>query len=60
MLDVQTLENGYAEVMPPVIVNRESLLGTASCQFEEDLFKLEGTNYYLIPTGRGPGDQYFI
>jgi seryl-tRNA synthetase len=28
MLDVQTLENGYAEVMPPVIVNRESLLGT--------------------------------
>ncbi|MBP9943655.1 MAG: serine--tRNA ligase [Desulfomicrobium sp.] len=55
MLDVQTLENGYAEVMPPVIVNRESLLGTGQLpKFEEDLFKLEGTNYYLIPTAEVP------
>ncbi len=55
MLDVQTLENGYAEVMPPVIVNRESLMGTGQLpKFEEDLFKLEGTNYYLIPTAEVP------
>ena len=55
MLDVQTLENGYAEVMPPVIVNRDSLLGTGQLpKFEEDLFKLEGTNYYLIPTAEVP------
>jgi seryl-tRNA synthetase len=55
MLDVQTDENGYAEVMPPVIVNRESLLGTGQLpKFEQDLFRLENTNYYLIPTAEVP------
>lgn len=55
MLDVQTMENGYAEVMPPVIVNRESLMGTGQLpKFEEDLFHLENTNYYLIPTAEVP------
>lgn len=55
MLDVQTAENGYDEVMPPVIVNRESLTGTGQLpKFEEDLFRLENTNYYLIPTAEVP------
>jgi len=55
MLDVQTTENGYDEVMPPVIVNRESLMGTGQLpKFEEDLFHLENTNYYLIPTAEVP------
>lgn len=55
MLDVQTRENGYNEVMPPVIVNRESLMGTGQLpKFEEDLFHLENTNYYLIPTAEVP------
>ena len=55
MLDVQTMENGYDEVMPPVIVNRESLMGTGQLpKFEEDLFHLENTNYYLIPTAEVP------
>lgn len=55
MLDVQTCENGYDEVMPPVIVNRESLTGTGQLpKFEEDLFRLENTNYYLIPTAEVP------
>ena len=55
MLDVQTRENGYDEVMPPVIVNRESLMGTGQLpKFEEDLFHLENTNYYLIPTAEVP------
>lgn len=55
MLDVQTQENGYSEVMPPVIVNRESLMGTGQLpKFEEDLFHLENTNYYLIPTAEVP------
>ena len=41
MLDVQTAENGYDEVMPPVIVNRESLMGTGQLpKFEEDLFQI--------------------
>jgi seryl-tRNA synthetase len=55
MLDVQTLENDYDEVMPPVIVNRESLMGTGQLpKFEEDLFHLENTSYYLIPTAEVP------
>lgn len=55
MLDVQTRENGYFEVMPPVIVNRESLMGTGQLpKFEEDLFHLSNTNYYLIPTAEVP------
>ena len=55
MLDVQTGENGYAEVMPPVIVNRESLTGTGQLpKFEEDLFHITNTNYYLIPTADVP------
>ncbi len=55
MLDVQTGENGYAEVMPPVIVNRESLTGTGQLpKFEEDLFHIANTNYYLIPTAEVP------
>jgi len=55
MLDVQTRENGYAEVMPPVIVNRESLMGTGQLpKFEEDLFRLGESNYYLIPTAEVP------
>ena len=55
MLDVQTGENGYAEVMPPVIVNRESLTGTGQLpKFEEDLFHITNTNYYLIPTAEVP------
>jgi seryl-tRNA synthetase len=55
MLDVQTGRNGYAEVMPPVIVNRESLMGTGQLpKFEQDLFHLENTNYYLIPTAEVP------
>ena len=55
MLDVQTRENGYAEVMPPVIVNRESLMGTGQLpKFEEDLFRLGDSNYYLIPTAEVP------
>jgi seryl-tRNA synthetase len=55
MLDVQTMENNYDEVMPPVIVNRESLMGTGQLpKFEEDLFHLENTSYYLIPTAEVP------
>ena len=55
MLDVQTMENGYDEVMPPVIVNRESLMGTGQLpKFEEDLFRLGDSNYYLIPTAEVP------
>jgi len=55
MLDLHTRSHGYAEVLPPVIVNRETLIGTGQLpKFEQDLFKLEGFPYYLIPTAEVP------
>ncbi len=55
MLDIQTVKNGYIEVLPPFIVNQDSMQGTGQLpKFEEDLFKLEGWNYYLIPTAEVP------
>jgi seryl-tRNA synthetase len=56
MLDVQTREHGYLEVIPPTIVNADSLLGTGNLpKFEEDLFKLtDSRNFYLIPTAEVP------
>lgn len=60
MLDVQTRENGYHETLPPFIVNKHSLFGTAQLpKFEEDLFKLtDEREFYLIPTGEVPVTNY--
>jgi seryl-tRNA synthetase len=55
MLDLHTREHGYTEVLPPVIVNRETLTATGHLpKFEQDLFRLEGHPYYLIPTAEVP------
>ncbi len=55
MLDVHTCEHGYTEVLPPFIVNSASLYGTGNLpKFAGDLFKLEGTDYWLIPTAEVP------
>jgi seryl-tRNA synthetase len=55
MLDLHTSEHGYREVLPPFIANSTSLLGTAQLpKFGADLFKLEGTDFYLIPTAEVP------
>ncbi len=55
MLDVQTKEHGYKEILPPFIVNRKSMTGTGQLpKFEEDLFKLEGWDYFMIPTAEVP------
>jgi seryl-tRNA synthetase len=55
MLDVHTREHGYTEVLPPFIVNADSLFGTGQLPiFAQDLFKLENTDYYLIPTAEVP------
>ncbi|MES0350157.1 MAG: serine--tRNA ligase [Desulfobacteria bacterium] len=55
MLDVQTKENGYLEVLPPFMANRASTTATGQLpKFEEDLFKLEGWDYYLVPTAEVP------
>jgi seryl-tRNA synthetase len=55
MLDVHIREPGYTEVLPPFIVNSASLYGTGNLpKFAADLFKLEGTDYWLIPTAEVP------
>jgi seryl-tRNA synthetase len=56
MLDIHTLENGYTEILPPAIVNRDSMTGTGQLpKFEEDAFKLANNdNYFLVPTAEVP------
>ncbi|MBE3130910.1 MAG: serine--tRNA ligase [Acidobacteria bacterium] len=55
MLDMHTRERGFTEVLPPFIANAESLTGTGNLpKFKEDLFKLEGFDWYLIPTAEVP------
>jgi seryl-tRNA synthetase len=55
MLDVQTREHGYLEVLPPFLVNSDSLFGTGQLpKFAEDLFKTDGSDHYLIPTAEVP------
>jgi seryl-tRNA synthetase len=55
MLDIQTKENGYTEINPPLMVNRQSLYGTSQLpKFEEDLFWVKNTDYGLIPTAEVP------
>lgn len=55
MLDLHTTEHGYTEVLPPFLANAESMTGTGQLpKFAEDLFKIEGIDYYLIPTAEVP------
>jgi seryl-tRNA synthetase len=55
MLDIHTTHHGYTEVLPPFIVNRNSMTSTGQLpKFEADLFKLQGWDYYLIPTAEVP------
>jgi seryl-tRNA synthetase len=60
MLDVHTREHGYEETLPPFIVNKDSLFGTAQLpKFEADLFKLnDERDLYLIPTAEVPVTNY--
>ena len=61
MLDVHTTEHGYTETLPPFIVNKDALFGTAQLpKFEEDLFKLQDEReFYLIPTAEVPVTNYY-
>ena len=55
MLDVHTREHGYLEVLPPFLVNSDSLFGTGQLpKFAADLFKCEGSDHWLIPTAEVP------
>ncbi len=54
-LDTHTAQHGYTEVLPPFIANRTSFVGTGQLpKFEEDMFKLEGFEYFLVPTAEVP------
>ena len=55
MLDLHVSEHGYTEMLPPFMANRDSMTGTGQLpKFAEDLFKVEKTDYYLIPTAEVP------
>lgn len=55
MLDTHTAEHGYRETLPPFIVNKESMTSTGQLpKFREDLFKLEGWDYFMVPTAEVP------
>lgn len=55
MLDLHVTRHGYTEVLPPFMVNRETMTGTGQLpKFEEELFKLQGFDYFLIPTAEVP------
>jgi len=55
MLDIHTQTHGYTETLPPFMVNRQSMTHTGQLpKFEEDLFKLAGWEYFLVPTAEAP------
>jgi seryl-tRNA synthetase len=55
MLDIHTREHGYTEVLPPFMANSKSFIGTGNLpKFEADLFKIQDSDYYLVPTAEVP------
>jgi len=55
MLDVHTTRHGYTEIQPPYVANAETLTANGNLpKFADQLFKLEDTDYYLIPTAEIP------
>ncbi len=60
MMDLHSTYHGYTEMIPPFIVNSKSLIGTGQFpKFKEDVFHLENSDYYLIPTAEVPVTNYF-
>lgn len=60
MLDTHIYEHGYTEMIPPYIVNEDSMFGTGQFpKFKEDVFQLENSNYTLIPTAEVPLTNYY-
>ena len=59
-LDYHTTNSGYTEVFPPYMVHRNSMVGTGQLpKFEEDAYKVAGTDYFLIPTAEVPVTNMF-
>lgn len=60
MLDKHTVDHGFTEIAPPFMVNKESMIGTGQLpKFEDDMFKLNSKDYYLIPTAEVPVTNIF-
>lgn len=60
MMDMHSTKHGYTEMIPPFMVNSNSLLGTGNFpKFKEDVFHLEGSDLYLIPTAEVPVTNYY-
>ena len=59
MMDLHAEKHGYTEMLAPYIVNESSMVGTGQLpKFAEDMFKLEGLDYYLVPTAEVPSTNY--
>jgi seryl-tRNA synthetase len=59
MMDLHANKHGYTEMLAPYIVNEDSMIGTGQLpKFAEDMFKLEGLPYYLVPTAEVPTTNY--
>ena len=60
MMDLHSQNHGYTEMIPPFIVNSQSLTGTGNLpKFKDDLFHLSGSDYFLIPTAEVPVTNYY-
>ncbi|MCZ0702198.1 seryl-tRNA synthetase [Natronobacillus azotifigens] len=60
MMDLHADEHGYEEMLPPYMVNRTSMTGTGQLpKFEEDAFKIEDWDYFLVPTAEVPVTNYY-
>ena len=59
MMDLHATKHGYTEMLAPYIANEASMIGTGQLpKFAEDMFKLEGLDYYLVPTAEVPTTNY--
>ncbi|WP_226582376.1 serine--tRNA ligase [Halobacillus litoralis] len=60
MMDLHSDEHGYQEMLTPQMVNRSAMTGTGQLpKFEEDAFKIEGWDYFLVPTAEVPVTNYY-
>ena len=61
MLDIHTDEHGYVEILPPFMVNRDSMTGTGQLpKFEEDMFHIPSKDFFLIPTAEVPVTNLYM
>ncbi|WP_053955400.1 serine--tRNA ligase [Inediibacterium massiliense] len=61
MLDLHTTEHGFTEILPPFMVNRDSMTGTGQLpKFEDDMFHIPSKDFFLIPTAEVPVTNLYM